>query len=150
MYRNSVISVPKIYLAYAQAYQEVDRVFKECADVGRELSSVMRIWSGVASRSASQAVSASASTSRAPTPDVDTGLHLTKLDETAFAQFTQANASDDVKEAFNDYLSTQPKALPEGVLLKGYQLLGVNWLNLLYRKGHSCILADEMGEHACT
>ncbi|EDQ99523.1 SNF2 family DNA-dependent ATPase [Laccaria bicolor S238N-H82] len=30
-------------------------------------------------------------------------------------------------------------------LLKEYQLLGVNWLNLLYRRKLSCILADEMG-----
>ncbi|EEB95766.1 hypothetical protein MPER_05212, partial [Moniliophthora perniciosa FA553] len=35
--------------------------------------------------------------------------------------------------------------LTSGVPLKDYQLLGVNWLHLLYSSGYSCILADEMG-----
>ena len=33
------------------------------------------------------------------------------------------------------------------VTLKEYQLLGVNWLNLLYRSNLSSILADEMGTY---
>ena len=44
-----------------------------------------------------------------------------------------------------NYLTTQPKLLPDTVSLKEYQLLGINWLNLLYRSNLSCILADEMG-----
>lgn len=44
-----------------------------------------------------------------------------------------------------DYLVAQPSLLSEGIQLKEYQLLGVNWLNLLYRSKLSCILADEMG-----
>ncbi|GLB37463.1 putative SNF2 family N-terminal domain containing protein [Lyophyllum shimeji] len=44
-----------------------------------------------------------------------------------------------------DYLDTQPSLLSETVQLKEYQLLGVNWLHLLYRSNLSCILADEMG-----
>lgn len=39
----------------------------------------------------------------------------------------------------------QPKNLAAGVVLKDYQLLGVGWLDLLYRHKTSCILADEMG-----
>lgn len=44
------------------------------------------------------------------------------------------------------FVTEQPKTLAEGVVLKDYQLLGVNWLNLLYSKDLSCILADDMGE----
>ncbi|KAL0956558.1 hypothetical protein HGRIS_002695 [Hohenbuehelia grisea] len=44
-----------------------------------------------------------------------------------------------------DYLTEQPSLLSKNVKLKDYQLLGVNWLNLLRRKQLSCILADEMG-----
>ena len=51
-----------------------------------------------------------------------------------------------------DYLRKQPSLLADTVQLKEYQLLGVNWLNLLYRKDLSCILADEMGKRipACS
>lgn len=43
------------------------------------------------------------------------------------------------------YLKGQPVGLSEGVQLKDFQLHGVNWLNLLYRKECSGILADDMG-----
>ena len=39
----------------------------------------------------------------------------------------------------------QPSIMGESVVLKDYQLVGVNWLALLFRQGLSCILADEMG-----
>ncbi|KAL0577316.1 DNA-dependent ATPase fun30 [Marasmius crinis-equi] len=43
------------------------------------------------------------------------------------------------------YMDRQPELLSEGVTLKDYQLMGVNWLHLLYKSNLSCILADEMG-----
>ncbi|KAF9475763.1 hypothetical protein BDN70DRAFT_883250 [Pholiota conissans] len=49
------------------------------------------------------------------------------------------------KRRAQSYLTSQPKLLSKNVSLKEYQLLGVNWLNLLYRSNLSCILADEMG-----
>lgn len=39
----------------------------------------------------------------------------------------------------------QPAIMAEGILLKDYQVVGVNWLALLYRYNLSCILADDMG-----
>lgn len=43
------------------------------------------------------------------------------------------------------YISRQPDALSADVQLKDYQMIGINWLNLLYIRKLSCILADEMG-----
>lgn len=39
----------------------------------------------------------------------------------------------------------QPAIMAEGVVLKDYQVVGVNWLALLYKYNLSCILADDMG-----
>jgi SWI/SNF-related matrix-associated actin-dependent regulator 1 of chromatin subfamily A len=44
------------------------------------------------------------------------------------------------------FFKIQPKHLGEDVVLKDYQLVGVNWLSLLYERKLSCILADEMGK----
>ncbi|KAL0084424.1 P-loop containing nucleoside triphosphate hydrolase protein [Phycomyces blakesleeanus] len=44
----------------------------------------------------------------------------------------------------NGYLHIQPSTI-KTINLKNYQLLGINWLLMLYRKNISCILADEMG-----
>ncbi|KAI9886795.1 MAG: vacuolar ATPase assembly integral membrane protein vma21 [Watsoniomyces obsoletus] len=51
---------------------------------------------------------------------------------------------DGKKQTKKNFLG-QPANLGEGVALKDYQLVGLNWLSLLYSKGLSCILADEMG-----
>ena len=40
---------------------------------------------------------------------------------------------------------SQPITMSQDITLKDYQVLGLNWLALLYEKGISCILADEMG-----
>lgn len=47
------------------------------------------------------------------------------------------------------YISTQPDSLSSDVQLKDYQMIGINWLNLLYIRKLSCILADEMGKCPC-
>ncbi len=39
----------------------------------------------------------------------------------------------------------QPSMMAEGFSLKDYQLVGLNWLALLFENNLSCILADEMG-----
>ncbi|KAI9851746.1 MAG: hypothetical protein M1838_002823, partial [Thelocarpon superellum] len=39
----------------------------------------------------------------------------------------------------------QPSNMGSEVVLKDYQLVGINWLTLLFDQGLSCILADEMG-----
>lgn len=130
-----------------KAYTEVDKVFLECNQYGQELARVMRIWN-------TKGVEASApSTNGANTPDVldvDPGMHLVELDD---AKIEEAIGSHgEVRDAFKDYIRKAPEGIPEKVKLKGYQMLGINWLNLLYSKGLSCILADEMGKlsiHVC-
>ncbi|PHZ12877.1 putative DNA repair and recombination protein RAD54B [Rhizopus microsporus ATCC 52813] len=42
-------------------------------------------------------------------------------------------------------LHLQPEIISKEIQLKDYQLLGINWMLLLYRKNISGILADEMG-----
>lgn len=40
---------------------------------------------------------------------------------------------------------TQPKNMNPDIILKDYQLVGLNWLSLIRKQGLSCILADDMG-----
>ncbi|KAK8082765.1 SNF2-related protein [Apiospora saccharicola] len=42
-------------------------------------------------------------------------------------------------------ISKKPALMDSSVKLKSYQLLGLNWMNLIHRKGYSGILADDMG-----
>ncbi|KAI1151038.1 SNF2 family N-terminal domain-containing protein [Nemania diffusa] len=42
-------------------------------------------------------------------------------------------------------ISEKPRLMADEITLKSYQLLGLNWMNLLHSKGFSGILADDMG-----
>ncbi len=39
----------------------------------------------------------------------------------------------------------QPEMMSQKIVLKDYQIVGINWLSLLFQKNLSCILADDMG-----
>lgn len=48
-------------------------------------------------------------------------------------------------KTLNKFFRGKPRLLSPDLQLKDYQQMGVNWLNLLYHNGMSCILADDMG-----
>lgn len=106
----------------------------------------MEIWTG----------SSRDSRSRTSTPDVastsggqqsqDTGLHVTSVDVGKIKAEIMTEQDKKRRATLKMFVTEQSKTLAEGVVLKDYQLLGVNWLNLLYSKDLSCILADDMGE----
>lgn len=39
----------------------------------------------------------------------------------------------------------QPSIMSDDIQMKDYQVVGINWLNMLYQRELSCILADDMG-----
>merc|ERR1711935_190693 len=42
-------------------------------------------------------------------------------------------------------ITEQPKCIPDGYKMKGYQMVGLNWLVLMHKQSLNGILADEMG-----
>ncbi|GAA5955934.1 hypothetical protein JCM10213_000072, partial [Rhodosporidiobolus nylandii] len=128
------------YLEVISGMSEVDKVLNDCEQIGRELSSVMQIWaSGAAASSTSEATRPGATMAN------EVGLDLVAISEETIATRVDTSQDPRVREAFRDYIRRQPAGVPENIKLKDYQMLGVNWLNLLYRRKTSCILADEMG-----
>lgn len=120
------------YLDVMSGMVEVDKVLSECEQIGKELSQIMKIWAG------------EASTGRAP-PPADVGLALVAIPGKEVVERAGASSDPVVRKAFEGYLREQPAGVPATIVLKDYQMLGVNWLNLLYHRKTSCILADEMG-----
>ena len=79
------------------------------------------------------------------TPRSD-GLNDVKVDVNKVSELLKNETDMRKRKILSRYIQTQPALLSEGTVLKDYQLLGVNWLNLLYTKQIGCILADEMGQ----
>jgi SWI/SNF-related matrix-associated actin-dependent regulator of chromatin subfamily A containing DEAD/H box 1 len=112
-----------------RGYKSVDDVLEGCERVGDQLKEAISKWT------------------HNPVPTASTSQASTPFDDNDGALALDALPVGE-KDLDADYISTQPSLLADTVQLKEYQLLGVNWLNLLYRRNLSCILADEMG--ACT
>ncbi|KAJ7096262.1 SNF2 family N-terminal domain-containing protein [Mycena epipterygia] len=104
-------------------YGSVDSILEDCEQIGNELRVSIASWT-----------SEDAKDIEGPLADQveDGALSLRHVERTS-------------NSPPKDYLVSQPELLSDTVQLKEYQLLGVNWLNLLYRSNLSCILADEMG-----
>ncbi|KAI0355573.1 hypothetical protein OH77DRAFT_1479228 [Trametes cingulata] len=115
--------------AIFEGYGKVDSILEDCEGIGAEIRKEIASWTKAKSKGKERDAAA---TSRDSSVSGDDGaLSLTHLEMPAH------------KPKY--FMTSQPALLKPGVKLKEYQMIGVNWLSLLYQKGLSCILADEMG-----
>jgi SWI/SNF-related matrix-associated actin-dependent regulator 1 of chromatin subfamily A len=119
--------------AIFEGYGEVDSILEDCEQIGADLRAAIATWT------ITPTVGKGKAKEEAPGPPVGG-------EEDGALSFVSFSPSRNQKP--KDYLLTQPTLLSDTVRLKDYQLLGVNWLHLLYRSNLSCILADEMGMHS--
>ena len=108
-------------------YNGVDDLISECEAIGKRVREKLAKWSSAAKEIADEGA-----------------LTLTSIEGSTPSTAT-TNPSPAPSDRDPDFMSSQPALLADDVSLKDYQLIGVNWLHLLYKEGLSCILADEMG-----
>ncbi|KAI0769720.1 SNF2 family N-terminal domain-containing protein [Trametes elegans] len=118
--------------AIFEGYGKVDSILADCEDIGAELRKEISSWTKGKSRGKAHNVMTNGANSRDSSVVGDEGA----------INFTHLEMPEHKPKYF---MMSQPSLLSPGVKLKEYQLIGVNWLSLLYHKGLSCILADEMG-----
>lgn len=98
-----------------RGYSSVDNILEECEEIGVDIRAAIASWDDTKEQN----------------------------DQEGAVSLVSFGASKQTRP--KDYMSSQPKLLVDTVTLKEYQLLGLNWLHLLYSRELSCILADEMG-----
>lgn len=121
--------------AIFKGYGTVDTILEDCERIGSTLRTAIAAWTSAGQAGKGKTREGGPSLGSSPAP---------VLDETDDGALSLRSLTP-LKQKPKDYLVTQPALLSDNVQLKEYQLLGVNWLNLLYRSNLSCILADEMG-----
>ena len=118
-------------------YRAVDQIIKRIENLGVKLRNIINIWEELNN---SNSNSSNNSRQGSPNDDDQPGMSLTSVsldsDKLNSARY---------QDALEGYLTQQPDIVNPAMTLKDYQILGVNWMLLLYRKGISGILADEMG-----
>lgn len=115
-----------------EAYSIVDAIVSTCEAIGEKLKQEIAKWT-------------SSIDSKGKGKDVAMFLGeggAADNDEGALTLSSRAALAADMPDY---YISSQPASLSPDVQLKEYQLVGINWMNLLYKERHNCILADEMG-----
>ncbi|KAH9873736.1 hypothetical protein IAQ61_004363 [Plenodomus lingam] len=125
------------------AYSTIDSVVKQCEVLGKPMVAGMARW-GIDIFGASTD---------------DGGVDITALDDTSDTSSSRDSGyhtprsppgSDTEakivhKAANRTKLLKQPAIMNDDIELKDYQVVGLNWLNLLWQTGTSGILADDMG-----
>ncbi|KAI8340989.1 SNF2 family DNA-dependent ATPase [Choanephora cucurbitarum] len=103
-------------------YTAVDQIIEQIENVGSSLRKVLDYWED-------------------QTGEEHDGLHMASIDQT----LTNKTADPEYRKATRYCVTKQPACINPNLTLKDYQIVGLNWMLLLYGKGISGILADEMG-----
>ncbi|CED82045.1 SNF2 family DNA-dependent ATPase [Phaffia rhodozyma] len=130
---------PRLFESYIElmlGYHKVDAVLKGCEMVGAELELAMSAFTNSQTKKEGSDPNANGNGKGA------LGIVHAEVD---VEQALKVETDPERRKALKGYIQKQPESFTEGILLKDYQLFGLNWLNLLHSKGLSCILADEMG-----
>ncbi|KAG0335851.1 hypothetical protein BG004_008297 [Podila humilis] len=148
------------YLTTTDAIRAVDMMLKTVDRVRQDLVGTLSVWLGDENKGLFEVANSSNSMRITEVKDdesnnssingdsknvdensdeEDPGMELLDIDAAKLEQTAEG------KKAMQGFIHKQPSIMAQGFKLKGYQLLGVNWLALLWRKKLSGILADEMG-----
>lgn len=139
-------------------YEAVDSLVTECENLGKPIAEKMKQWGvdifGVQKEGELEIVSLGKPGASTSGPSGTTGTSANSdsqptHDSGIGTPESPRSSDDDVgkpkgKAQKNKFLA-QPSVMSESIKMKDYQVVGLNWLALLYEQGLSCILADDMG-----
>ena len=132
-------------------YEAVDELVTKCEELGRSVAETMGKWgfnvAGAASNGELEMVSFDETRSSLRDSGVGTPTSsppALRFDEELDGDLPLKQSTRRQDKLMTKFLG-QPSNMGADVVLKDYQLVGLNWLALLFEKQLSCILADEMG-----
>lgn len=118
-------------------YEAIDELVKRCEELAKPVKEDMKGWGvnvfGAATEGELEIVSFEPDISPRDSA-IGTPNSIVVSDEEGDFRKTRRNA-----------FFPQPSIMAKGIQLKDYQVVGVNWLSLLFERKLSCILADDMG-----
>ncbi|KLJ12520.1 hypothetical protein EMPG_12457 [Blastomyces silverae] len=126
-------------------YEAVDALVSKCEALGKPVANEMKRWGVDIFGSKTQGELEITSLDTKNTSD---GIHDSGIGTPSSA--CSSSVDDDELKPNNSsrkkqqYIG-QPAIMSESITLKNYQIVGINWLNLLFEQNLSCILADDMG-----
>ncbi|KAI5196170.1 hypothetical protein AUEXF2481DRAFT_41472 [Aureobasidium subglaciale EXF-2481] len=130
-----------------RGYEAVDELVEKCDSLGKPIADTMKQWGidfAAATKDGELALTSLEDISHDSgmgTPASSTGVLDDDDDDDDIVKSKSSRPSKIKKNIF----LKQPSIMSTDLVMKDYQLFGLNWLNLLWSKKLSCILADDMG-----
>lgn len=124
------------YTEIMEGYVQIDACLSRCEGIAKDIAGTLSVWRSAGENQDGSVIG---------TPRAD-GLNDVKVDIKKVSELLRKETDSRKRKILAQYIKEQPAKLSKGTVLKDYQLLGVNWLNLLFAKKIGCILADEMGK----
>lgn len=124
-------------------YDAIDKLVQECAYLRTSVQAEMEKW-GVDFMGASSNGELELADLNIDFKSRDSGIGTPTSRDVSADEDAGGNAKALAKRRNGGFFS-QPSIMAPGIVVKDYQLVGINWLRLLFDKNLSCILADDMG-----
>ncbi|KAK2820056.1 hypothetical protein FQN49_007764 [Arthroderma sp. PD_2] len=123
-------------------YEAVDALVAQCESLGKPIAAEIKRW-GVdifGSKRDGGELELVSLDKASPDGVQDSGIG------TPSSRRCASEDADDIKDKSRGRkFISQPAVMSNTITMKDYQVVGINWLKLVYDQGLSCILADDMG-----
>ncbi|EGE77317.1 SNF2 family helicase/ATPase [Blastomyces dermatitidis ATCC 18188] len=126
-------------------YEAVDALVSKCEALGKPVANEMKRWGvdifGTKTQGELEITSLDTKNTSDGTHDSGIGTPSSGCSLSVDDDELKPNNNSRKKQ---QYIG-QPAIMSESITMKNYQIVGINWLNLLFEQNLSCILADDMG-----
>lgn len=125
-------------------YEAVDDLVRKCEELGQPVREEMKKWGvdmfGAANAGELEFVDFDSMTNLTRDSGIGTPMSRSGSDEDCDGEIKCHSNREKYQGFF-----PQPSIMDGDIKLKDYQVVGINWLSLLFDRELSCILADDMG-----
>ncbi|PGH14893.1 hypothetical protein AJ79_02756 [Helicocarpus griseus UAMH5409] len=125
-------------------YEAVDALVSKCEALGKPVANEMKRW-GVdifGTKTEGELELTSLENKNASDKTHDSGIGTPSSRRSSSVDDEELRPNNARKK--QNYIG-QPTIMSDLIKMKDYQIVGINWLNLLFEQNLSCILADDMG-----
>ncbi|EGD99397.1 SNF2 family helicase/ATPase [Trichophyton tonsurans CBS 112818] len=123
-------------------YEAVDALVAECEALGKPIATEIKRWGVDIFGSKRDGGELEIVSLDKPSSD---GIQDSGIGSPSSRCCASEDADDVRDKSRGRKFISQPSIMSDTITMKDYQIVGINWLKLIYDQGLSCILADDMG-----
>ena len=131
-----------------RGYTAVDALIQHCKEISKPLTAALTRWGLDAAKLQNDQGELDIVNMDSTRSTTDSGIGTPSSRSVSVERVERDSEKDvgNLDSPAHSKIAGQPSIMNATIALKDYQILGFNWIHLLYQKGLSGILADDMGK----